>query len=32
MVNQVVDKLEEIFQAASLGNTMTDDHFLKYCN
>ena len=32
MVNQVVDKLEEVFQSALLDNTMTDDHFLGYWN
>ena len=30
MVNQVVDKLEEVFQSTVLDNTMTDDHFLEY--
>ena len=32
MVNQVVDKLEDVFQVASLDNTMTDYHFLNYFN
>ena len=32
IANQVVDISEEIFQAASLDNTVTDDQFLNYCN
>ena len=31
-INQIADNLEEVFQAASLDNTMTDEQFLNFCN
>ena len=32
MTNQVVNKIEDVFQAASSDVTLTDDHFLENCN